>query len=150
MVQEQATFYHYQAIRERIRAKYGLSPTPTPEEQQRGVEIGAVEACRLVGRAELAHHVLFPRLVRSHLKSFPSRTCEELQKVFAGFTIPALRVLPNRRAFLRAVRRTALYSSAIYREKVYTPVLRALGLAGEPAFTLAGPMAERRPVTSSE
>src|SRR5581483_11136855 len=129
MVQERVTYYHYQALRERLRADYGLPSSPTAGEQQRGTEIGAAEACRLVARDELAHHVLFLHLVRSHLKYFPSRTFAELQKVLAGFTMPALRFLPNRRAFLRAVRRTALYSRAIYQEKVYAPVLRALGLA---------------------
>ena len=89
------------------------------------MEIGAVEACRLVGRDELAHHILFLRLVQSHLKYFPSRTCEELQKVFAGFTMPPLRVLPNRRAFLRAVRRPPL------RADLRQPLANALMIFGE-------------------
>ena len=149
MVQERATYYHYQAIRGRIRAEYGLAPTLTAEEQRRGAEIGAVEACRLVGRDELAHHVLFLHLVRSHLKYFPSRTFAELKKVFAGFTMPALRFLPNRRAFLKAVRCTAMYSSTIYREKVYAPVLQALGLEKELALTQVGPVALQETIKSS-
>lgn len=149
MVQERATYYHYQAMRVRIRAEYGLPLTPTPAEQQRGAEIGAAEACRLVGRDEIAHHGLFLHLVQSHMKYFPSRTFEELQTVLADFTMPALRLLPNRRVFLRAVRRTGLYSSAIYREKVYAPVLHALGLDGEAAFERAVQLARQVPADLS-
>jgi hypothetical protein len=54
--------------------------------------------------------------------------------------MPARRFLPNRRAFVRAVRATAVYRRAIYQEKVYTPVLRALGLPEEKlTFPQAGP-----------
>jgi acyl-[acyl-carrier protein] desaturase len=137
MVQERTTFFHYQEVRLRIRKEYGLPPAPTSEERQRGYEIGASEAFRLVGQDEAAHHGLFLRIVQSALKYLPSLTCDTLRHVFAGFEMPALRFLPNSRAFLRAVRRTGLYSSSIHKEKIHDPLLKSLGLDDQQAFEKA-------------
>ncbi|MBI3304138.1 MAG: acyl-ACP desaturase [Deltaproteobacteria bacterium] len=145
MVQERATYFNYQAMQARIREEYGLPPTPTPEEQQRGYEVGAAEAFRVVGLDEIAHHGLFLQVIQSALKYFPSLTCDVLAKVFAGFEMPALRFIPNARAFLRAVRRTGFYSGSIHREKVHNPVLRALGLDGHEAFEKAVQLARTLP-----
>jgi acyl-[acyl-carrier-protein] desaturase len=137
MVQERTTFFHYQEVRERVRTEYGLPPTPTPEERQRGYEIGASEACRLVAQDELAHHTLFLQIVRSALKYLPSLTCDVLTQVFSNFEMPALRFIPNGRAYLRTVRRTNLYSRDIHLEKVHQPLLKSLGLDDQPAFEKA-------------
>ncbi|MGE0681070.1 MAG: hypothetical protein AB7P69_09260 [Candidatus Binatia bacterium] len=137
MVQERATFFHYQEVRLRIRKEYGLPPAPTPEERQRGYEIGASEAFRLVGQDEAAHHGLFLRIVQSALKYLPSLTCDTLAQVFAGFEMPALRFLPNSRAFLRAIKRTGLYSSSVHKEKIHDPLLKSLGLDDHQAFERA-------------
>ncbi len=145
MVQERATFFNYQEVRARIREEYGLPLAPTPKEQQRGYEVGASEAFRIVGLDEIAHHGLFLQIVQSALKYFPSLTCDLLAKVFAGFEMPALRFIPNSRAFLRAVKRTGLYSSSIHREKVHNPLLKSLGLDGHAAFEKAVQLARTLP-----
>jgi acyl-[acyl-carrier-protein] desaturase len=129
MVQERTTFFHYQAMRTRIRQEYGLPPAPTPGERQRGYEIGAAEACRIISQDELAHHGLFLQIVRSALTYLPSLTCDTLRQVFASFKMPALRFLPNSRAYLRAIKRTNLYSRNIHTEKIHKPLLKSLGLA---------------------
>ncbi|MSQ47181.1 MAG: hypothetical protein EXR78_02145 [Deltaproteobacteria bacterium] len=134
MVQERTTFYHYQEVRARVRAEYGLPIAPTGEERERGYEIGASEACRLVTQDELAHHSLFLHLVRSSLKYFPSLTCDTLTQVFAGFSMPALRFIPKVRTYLRSVKRTNLYSESIHEEKVHKPVLNSLGFEDQQAF----------------
>jgi acyl-[acyl-carrier protein] desaturase len=146
MVQERATYFNYQAMRTRIREEYGLPPTPTCEEQQRRYEVGASEAFRVVGLDEIAHHGIFLQVVQSHIKYFPSQTFEVLSKVFAGFEMPAMRLIPDARAFLRAVRHTDLYSNVLYREKVYNPVLKVLGLEGQEAFEKAVQLARQLPV----
>jgi len=145
MVQERATYFNYQAMRTRIREEYGLPPTPTCEEQQRRYEVGASEAFRVVGLDEIAHHGIFLQVVQSHIKYFPSQTFEVLSKVFAGFEMPAMRLIPDARAFLRAVRHTDLYSNVLYREKVYNPVLKVLGLEGQEAFEKAVQSARQLP-----
>ncbi|NOT53177.1 MAG: acyl-ACP desaturase [Deltaproteobacteria bacterium] len=145
MIQERATFYHYQEVRARVRAEYGLPPAPTPEERQRGYEIGASEACRLVTQDELAHHSLFLHIVRSALKYFPSLTCDTLTQVFAGFSMPALRFIPKVRTYLRSVKRTNLYSEKIHEEKVHKPVLNSLGLEDQQAFEHAARCAHALP-----
>jgi acyl-[acyl-carrier-protein] desaturase len=145
MVQERATYFNYQAMRARIREEYGLPLTLTCEEQQRGYEVGASEALRIIGLDEIAHHGVFLQVVQSHIKYFPSQTFEVLCKVFAGFEMPAMRLIPNVRAFLRAIRQTDLYSDALYREKVYNPVLKALGLEGQEAFEKAVQLARQLP-----
>src|SRR5262245_41000192 len=104
MVQERATYFNYQEMRLRIREEYGLPLSRTPAEQQRGYETGAAEAFRVVAQDEIAHHGLFLQLVQSYMKYFPSLTFEILRHVFAGFTMPAVQLIPNARAFFRAGR----------------------------------------------
>jgi acyl-[acyl-carrier-protein] desaturase len=145
MVQERATYFNYQEMRARIREEYGLPPKPTPEEQQRGSEIGAAEAFRVVALDEIAHHGLFLKVIQSHIKYFPSHTFAVLTKVFQGFAMPALRFIPNSRAYLRAVRRVNLYSADIHREEVHNPVLKSLGLDGSEAFEKAVQLARKLP-----
>jgi acyl-[acyl-carrier-protein] desaturase len=145
MVQERATYFNYQEMRARIREEYGLPPGPTPEEHQRGSEIGAAEVFRVVALDEIAHHGMFLKVIQSHIKYFPSLTFEVLTKVFQGFEMPALRFIPNSRAFLRAVRRTNFYSGDIHREKVHNPVLKSLGLDGHEAFEKAVQLARKLP-----
>lgn len=146
MVQERATFFHYQEVRLRIRKEYGLPSAPTPEERQRGYEIGASEAFRLVAQDEAAHHGLFLRIVQSALKYLPSLTCDTLRQVFAGFEMPALRFLPNSRVFLRTIKRTGLYSSSVHKEKIHEPLLKSLGLEDHQAFEKAAQLSHSLPL----
>ena len=71
----------------------------------------------------------------------PFLPVHRIRSLTTGNRTAQLGFFPNRQAFLYAVRRTALSSSAIYREKVYTPVLWALGFEGKLAFTQAEPVA---------
>jgi hypothetical protein len=59
--------------------------------------------------------------------------------------MPALRYIPNSRAFLRAVNRTDFYSGAIHRRLVHNPVLRSLGLESHEAFEKAVQLARKLP-----
>jgi acyl-[acyl-carrier-protein] desaturase len=145
MLQERATYFHYQQMRARIREEYGLPAMPTAKELDRGYEIGACEAFRVVGRDELAHHVIFLKIVQSYVKYFPSTTFDVLTRVLAGFEMPAVRFLPNLRSFLRAVNRTRMYGKSIHALKVQQPVLRALGLEDSAAFERAGRQAAALP-----
>ena len=145
MVQERATYFNYQEMRARIREEYGLPLNPTFEERQRGSEMGASEAFRVVALDEIAHHSVFLSIVQSYIKYFPSLTFDVLAQVFQGFEMPALRFIPNARAFLRAVRRTDFYSEDIHREEVHNPVLKSLGLEGHEAFEKAVQLARRLP-----
>src|SRR5262249_231152 len=95
------------------------------------------EACRLIALDEIAHHGLFLKIMHSAIKYFPAPTFEVLAQVFAGFELPALRFLPNGHHLLRAIRRTGIYSPAIYRENIYTPLLQSWGLGGHEAFEKA-------------
>jgi acyl-[acyl-carrier-protein] desaturase len=137
MVQERATYFNYQEVRARIRDEYGLPPNPTPEEKQRGCEVGASEAFRVVGIDEIAHHGIFLKVVQAHIRYFPSQAFESLSAVFKGFHMPALHIIPNAREFLRAVRRTKLYSGPIHHEHVHNPVLQSLGLDNDDSFERA-------------
>jgi acyl-[acyl-carrier-protein] desaturase len=128
MVQERSTYFHYQQTRARIRKEYGLPALPTARELERGCEVGASEAFRVVARDELAHHTIFLRIVRSYIRYFPSATFEVLSRVLADFEMPSIRALPNVRRFLRAVTRTRMYGPSVHQEKVQRPVLHALGL----------------------
>jgi acyl-[acyl-carrier-protein] desaturase len=137
MVQERATYFNYQELRARIREEYGLPANPTREEQERGYEVGAAQAFKTVGIDEIAHHGIFLKVVLTYMRYFPSATFETLMKVFQGFRMPALQLLPNARQFLRAVRRSEIYSGPIHREQVHNPVLKSLGLEDDSAFERA-------------
>src|SRR5215212_2778034 len=128
MVQERATYINYEQLRLRVRAEYGLTARTTPEEAQRGRQLGAAEALRLIALDEIAHHGIFLKIGQLYLRYFPEETIEKLQAVNAAFHMPALRLIPNRRAFLGAVRRTRVFDGAKYRQLVFEPVIRALGL----------------------
>jgi acyl-[acyl-carrier-protein] desaturase len=128
MVQERATYVNYEQLRLRVRAEYGLPPRTTPEEARRGRQVGAAEALRLIAHDEIAHHGIFLKIGQLYLRYFPEETIEKLHAVNAAFHMPALRLIPNRRAFLGAVRRTRVFDGAKYRQLVFEPMIRALGL----------------------
>lgn len=137
MMQERATFYNYEQVRWRIREEYGLGRRVTPEERKRGKEIGAAEAFRIVAVDEIAHHGMFLKVVQSHLRYFPESTLEKMEEVFSDFNMPALRIIPNRRPFIRAVIRTELHNAENHVTKIHNPVLNALGLDDDAALARA-------------
>lgn len=137
MVQERATYYNYEQVRKRIREEYGVPARLTEAEKNRGKEIGAAEAFRVVSVDEIAHHAIFLKVVQIHLRYFPEDTLDQMQDVFSGFNMPALRLIPNRRAFIRAVNRTQLQTGEIHKQMIHNPVLKALGLEDDAAFNRA-------------
>ncbi len=145
MVQERATYFNYQQLRKRIRKEYGLPSARIDRERERGYEMGASEACYRIGQDEIAHHGLFLKIVQTYIRYFPSRTFEALSKIFLRFEMPSLRIIPNAKAFLRAVLRTNLYSHDIHREQVHNPILSSLGLEGDAAFEKAAQTACQLP-----
>lgn len=137
MMQERATYYNYEQIRKRIREEYGLPVRLTEEEKQRGKEIGVAEAFRVVSVDEIAHHAIFLKYVQIHLKYFPEMTLEKMEEVFSGFNMPSLRLIPNRRNFVRSVIRTNLHDAEKHERDVHNPVLRAVGLEDNAALERA-------------
>ncbi len=137
MAQERATYYNYENVRLRIREEYGLPKQLTPLEKERGMEIGGAEVCRVIGVDEIAHHGIFLKIVQIHLRYFPETTLDAIQEVFSGFMMPSLRLIPNRKEFIRAVIRTKLQTADTQRDMVENPILRSLGLEDQEAFNVA-------------
>lgn len=137
MVQERATYYNYQELNARIREEYGLPRTRTPEERQRGFEVGAAEAFRIVSVDEIAHHGMFLQIVLIHLKYLPDFTLETMERVLRGFRMPALRLIPNARNFLHAVVGAGMHTREKHMNAIHNPVLKALGMDGDEAFNRA-------------
>ncbi|HLF29364.1 MAG TPA: acyl-ACP desaturase [Anaerolineae bacterium] len=137
MVQERATFFNYQEVKARIRQEYGLPKNPTPEERERGYEVGAAEAFRVVGVDEIAHHGIFLQIVLTHLKYLPEKTLDLMEKVFRGFQMPSLRLIPNARDFIRAVAKTRLHTAERHLKFIHNPILKSLGLEDNEAFNRA-------------
>ncbi len=137
MVQERATYFNYQETNARIRQEYGLPAKRTPEERARGFEVGAAEAFRVVSVDEIAHHGMFLDIVLIYLKYLPDLTLQTMDEVFRGFRMPALRLIPNARNFLRAVVGTGMQTREKHTNAVHNPVLRALGMESDEAFNRA-------------
>ena len=137
MVQERATYFNYQETNARIRQEYGLPAKRTPEERERGFEVGAAEAFRVVSVDEIAHHGMFLEIVLIYLKYLPELTLSTMEEVFAGFRMPALRLIPNARTFLRAVVNSGMQTREKHINAVHNPVLRALGMESDEAFNRA-------------
>ncbi len=138
MLQERSTYVNYEQLRARVRAECGLPARSTAAEAQRGRQLGVAEAIRLIAQDEIAHHGMYLKLVQIYLSHFPDETVERLQFVTSHFRMPALRLIPNRREFLQAVRRTRVFDGEKFQELVLGPALRALGLEGALAGSAAG------------
>jgi len=134
MVQERATYLNYEQMRRRIRTEYGLPERATPDEVRRGREIGASEALRKIAADEIAHHGIFVKLVRIHLRYFPEATLASMRSVLSRFEMPGVRLIPNRREFMRAIARTRLHTSQNHQASVLQPILRSLGLHEDAAL----------------
>lgn len=134
MVQERATYFNYDEMRKRIRHEYGLPVKASVEERKRGHQIGAAGAFQIVGRDEIAHHGIFLDLVRIHLRYLPDETLETIFKVFRGFTMPALDLIPDSDMLEEAMRRTLLHTPRKQVMYVNNPILEALGLESKRAL----------------
>lgn len=134
MVQERATYFNYDEMRKRIRHEYGLPEKASVEERKRGHQIGAAGAFQIVGRDEIAHHGIFLDLTRIHLRYLPDETLETILKVFRGFTMPALDLIPNAAMLEEAMRRTKLHTPRKQITEVNNPILEALGLDSKRAL----------------
>ena len=134
MVQERATYFNYEEMRKRIRHEYGLPEKASADERKRGHQIGAAGAFQIVGRDEIAHHGIFLDLTRIHLRYLPDETLETLLKVFRGFTMPALDLIPDSQQLEDAMKRTLLHTPRKQVTAVNNPILDALGLKDKRAL----------------
>jgi acyl-[acyl-carrier-protein] desaturase len=137
MVQERATFFNYDELRKRIRAEYGLPEQATPEERQRGKQIGAAGAFKIVSNDEIAHHGMFLRIVDIYKKYLPQDALDMVFRVLSGFNMPALYLIPNESEMKASLERTKLYTPLKHGRWVANPILDALGLDNKRALERA-------------
>jgi acyl-[acyl-carrier-protein] desaturase len=137
MVQERATYFNYEELRKRIRADYGLPEQATPEERKRGKQYGAAAAFNIVARDEIAHHAMFLKLVDIYKKYKPAETLDMIFKVFSGFSMPALYLIPNESELKAALERTRMYTPLKHGRSVANPILDALGFNNKRALERA-------------
>jgi acyl-[acyl-carrier-protein] desaturase len=137
MVQERATYFNYDELRKRIRADYGLPEQVTPEERQRGHQLGAAAAFKIVSTDEIAHHGMFSADHRYPQEIFPLRTLDMVFQVLSGFNMPALYILPDAQEMKEALERTKLYTPLKHGRSVANPVLDALGFDNKRALERA-------------
>ena len=137
MLQERATYFNYDEMRKRIREEYGLPEKATPLERQRGTQIGAAGAFKTVATDEIAHHGIFLELVRIYMRYLPHETLDTMLKVFNGFTMPALHILPNASDLAAAMQRTLLHTPLKQGRQVNNPVLDSMGLKNKRALERA-------------
>jgi acyl-[acyl-carrier-protein] desaturase len=137
MVQERATYFNYDEMRKRIREEYGLPERPNEVERARGQQIGAAGAFKIVANDEIAHHGIFLELVKIHLRYQPHETLDTLLKVFNGFTMPALYLIPNGSELAAAMERTMLHTPLKQGRFVNNPILDTLGLKNKRALERA-------------
>lgn len=145
MVQERATYFNYDELRKRIRSEYGLTEQATPEERARGKQIGAAGAFKTVANDEIAHHGVFLRMVDIHRRYLPDETYEMILKVFNGFNMPALHLIPNGDRLQETLFRTKLYTPLKHGRSVANPILDALGLDNKRALERAVQQAKLLP-----
>jgi acyl-[acyl-carrier-protein] desaturase len=137
MVQERATYFNYEELRKRIRIEYGLPERSTEEERRRGKQYGAAAAFNIVARDEISHHAMFLRLVEIYKKYLPTETLEMILRVFSGFNMPALYLIPNADDLEAALRRTKMYTPLKHGRSVANPILDALGFDNRRALERA-------------
>ncbi len=137
MVQERATYFNYEELRKRIRIEYGLPEQATPEERKRGMQYGAAAAFNIVARDEIAHHGMFLKLVDIYKKYKPAETLDMIFKVFSGFNMPALYLIPNASDLKDALERTRMYTPLKHGRSVANPILDALGFDNKRALERA-------------
>jgi acyl-[acyl-carrier-protein] desaturase len=146
MLQERATYFNYDELRKRIRAEYGLPEKATAEERARGKQIGAAAAFKIVANDEIAHHAMFLRIVDIYKKYLPEETLDMIFKVFNGFSMPALYLIPNESEMKAALERTKLYTPLKHGRSVANPVLDALGFENKRALERAAQAAKLLPL----
>lgn len=132
--QEMGTYINYRSLRRRIRMECGLPENITIEERQRGKQFGISEAIHRIELDEIAHFGLYLKMVKIYLAYFPEETLETIKEVFSNFKMPALRLLPNRQQFIRALLKTEVYNEQVHRNSTHIPVLKAFGFEDEQAL----------------
>lgn len=132
--QEMGTYTNYRRLRGLIRVECGLPENITTEERQRGKQFGISEAIHRIELDEIAHFGLYLKMVKIYLAYFPEETLETIKEVFSNFTMPALRLLPNRHQFIRALLNTKVYNEEVHRNFAHIPVLKAFGFEDERAL----------------
>lgn len=146
MLQERATYFNYDELRKRIRSEYGLPEKATEEERARGKQIGAAGAFKIVANDEIAHHAMFLRIVDIYKRYLPEETLDMIFRVFSGFSMPALYLIPNESEMKAALERTRLYTPLKHGRSVANPVLDALGFENKRALERAAQAAKLLPL----
>lgn len=146
MLQERATYFNYDELRKRIRMEYGLPEKATEEERARGKQYGAAAAFKIVSNDEIAHHAMFLRVVDIYKKYLPEETLDMIFRVFNGFSMPALYLIPNESEMKDALQRTKLYTPLKHGRSVANPVLDALGFENKRALERATQAAKLLPL----
>lgn len=127
MLQERATYFNYDEMRKRIRDEYGLPEIVTEAERKRGMQIGAAGAFKVVSGDEIAHHAFFLELAKIYTRYQPEQMLEALVRVFKGFKMPAIDLIPNSVDLEKAMRQTELHNPRNQLKQVNNHVLDALG-----------------------
>jgi acyl-[acyl-carrier-protein] desaturase len=90
-----------------------------------------------VARDEIAHHAMFLKLVDIYKKYKPAETLDMIFKVFSGFSMPALYLIPNESELKAALERTRMYTPLKHGRSVANPILDALGFDNKRALERA-------------
>ncbi len=114
MVQELATWLHYQNLRQRLAAEGG--------------DAALDRSLQLVAIDERAHYDFFRRLVTLYLEDDREGTLEQLRRVVNYFAMPAVHLLSDSRKRTEEVKRLRIFDYDIYYCQVFEPVVQALGL----------------------
>jgi len=118
---------------------------PAQMRRVRGKQIGAAGAFKIVSTDEIAHHAMFLRIVDIYKKYLPEETLDMISRVFAGFNMPALYLIPNASEMVAALERTKLYTPLKHGRSVANPILDLLGLDNKRALERAVQQAKLLP-----
>src|SRR5207253_5593757 len=100
---------------------------------------------KTVANDEIAHHGIFLELIRIYMRYLPYETLDALLKVFNGFTMPALYLIPNGSELAAAMERTLLHTPRKQIKMVNNPVLDSLGFDNKRALERAVQQAKLLP-----
>lgn len=142
-IQERGTYFSYARFIRHVRREYGYPEEVTLAEKERGMEVGMSEGLRRISRDEVYHHGVFLEQFKLLRKYFPDHTLVKFSEVLDGFAMPAVQIIPGGREFLRALRRTKVYTRETQEEEVFKPVLAALGFPDRESFNQAVEDAKR-------
>lgn len=135
--QEKGTYISYDGFIDHVRGEYGLPIQVTSKEKDRGMEVGISEGLRRIAGDEIYHHGVFLEQLKILYKFYPELTLITLDVVLKAFAMPAMKLIPGGRRFLRALINTGVYRTNTQEEEVILPTLKALGFPSREIFSQA-------------